>query len=379
MVGPKRGTKGYDMEESLKAYFWQAGYFVVRGLPYQIDGEDVTDVDLWLYERPAASTRRRIIVDIKNKRSPKAAERIIWTKGLQAALGVEGAIVATTDGRSSMRRLGRGLSLQVLDGEALTKIGQSDKIELSSQQSLEVLNEAVRTTDENRRSGDWRSALHESRASLVSGFGVQSTNLNLATSAFFAGQAIAAQPKSDQAMLGVRLMYLTSAFAAISLDYVLADQAFRSPDERRSIIVNAIRFGQSELQPSLPMVKAAVNLARKYAESGHAVAKQIEIGFHEEASRIPAEFIADYLAKISRAETLFNAARELERASSLIDLPSFDSLSNDARSVLGVFLDFNGISREKIALAWPLRVKRAASEHNIAGDLGLFGKEKNEE
>ncbi len=87
--------KGYLLEETLREYFRQAGYFAVRGVPFQLAGDDVTDIDLWLYERPTASGRRRTIVDIKNKVRPKAVERIVWTTGLRAALGVEAALVAT--------------------------------------------------------------------------------------------------------------------------------------------------------------------------------------------------------------------------------------------------------------------------------------------
>src|SRR4029079_147796 len=61
------GRKGSDLEETLKEYFWQAGYFAVRGVPYRLDDEDVTDVDVWLYERPAARARRRFTVAAKNK------------------------------------------------------------------------------------------------------------------------------------------------------------------------------------------------------------------------------------------------------------------------------------------------------------------------
>src|SRR5271166_3979663 len=110
MASPRPGGKGLDFEEALRAYFWQAGYFVIRGVPYLAAGEFVTDIDLWLYERPAALTRRRLIVDAKNRRSPKVSERIIWSKGLQAALGVDGAIVATTDKRPSARRLSKALN-----------------------------------------------------------------------------------------------------------------------------------------------------------------------------------------------------------------------------------------------------------------------------
>lgn len=370
MAMVKRGVKGFDLEESLKEYFWQAGYFVVRGVPYQVDGEDVTDVDLWLYERPAASSRRRIIVDIKNKKSPKASERVIWTRGLQSALGVDGAIVATTDNRPGVRRLAKTIGLQVLDGTAVSRIAQSEKLKTTNLLSLEDFNSAIRNLDDQRRSNEWRNMMHDARSSLITGMGVQSTNKNLAACAFFAEQTALAQPLSQQAALGIRTLYLTSALAAISLDFVLAEQAFRSPDERKQIIINAIRFGQSDSVASMPIIKAAISLARKYSENGNATAKQIEYGFYEDADRIPAEFIAEYLSKISRADTLFNVAREIEHAAFSIELPGYDQLSIDARSVLGVFLDFNGISREKIALAWP--ASRGNSKENKSRNLGLF-------
>jgi hypothetical protein len=47
--------------------------------------------------RQSASVRTRTIVDVKDKRSPKAFERVLWARGMQLALGCDRAIVATTD------------------------------------------------------------------------------------------------------------------------------------------------------------------------------------------------------------------------------------------------------------------------------------------
>jgi hypothetical protein len=252
MAVPQSGGKGLDLEEALKAYFWQAGYFVVRGIPYRLEGEDVTDIDLWLYERPAALTRRRLIVDVKNRRSPKVSERIIWSKGLQTALGVDGAIVATTDKRPSARRLSKALNVTLLDGDAVTKLTQSERLKETGQLRSEEFDNAVKRVDEGRRSVEWRQNLNDARASLISGMGVQSTNKSLTVGAFFAEQTLSAHPRSEQAQVALRLVYLTSALAAISLDYVLADQAFRSQDDRRLSIINSIRFGQSETRSYRP-------------------------------------------------------------------------------------------------------------------------------
>lgn len=356
------GSKGLGLEEALRTYFWQAGYFAVRGVPYRLDGEDVTDIDLWLYERPAAATRRRLIVDVKNRKTPRAAERIIWVKGLQAALAVDGAIVASTDKRPSTRRLSKALNVTLLDGDALSKLTQSEQLRKTTQLRLEDLVDAVKRIDQSRRSADWRERMEDARGSLISGMGVHSANTSLAAAAFFAEQALSAYPGSEQSHIGLRLFYFTSALAAISLDYVLADQAFRSAEERRQSIISSIRFGQADGATAHPNVRAAISLARKYVENGSAAAKQIEYGFYEEAERIPAEIIADYVARVATSDALFIVAREIDKASWAIELPSFDELSAEAKSLLGVFLDFNGISREKIASAWPrLGRKRASS------------------
>lgn len=370
---PRPGAKGPDLEEALKTYFWRAGYFVVRGVPFRLEGEDVTDIDLWLYERPGALTRRRLIVDIKNRKSPKVSERIIWTRGLQAALGIDGAIVATTDNRPAARRLAKELNITLLDGDAVAKITNSEQLKRVDQIRLEELDQAVKRIDQSRRSSEWRETFQAARSSLLSGMGAQATNTNLASSAFFAEQTILAQPCSEQAQIGLRLFYFTSALAAISLDYLLADEAFRSQEDRRQSIVGSIRFGRSQTKEPLPVIQAAIALARKYADNGSAAARQIEHGFYSDAEQIPAEIIAEYVSRISSSDALFNVAREIEWAALCTPMRAYDEMSKDAKSLLGVFLDFNRLSREKVAIAWPPRAGGASAKLGLpyaSGDSG---------
>ena len=105
----KSNQKGIVLEELLRAYFLRAGFFVIRGVPISFEGDDLTDVDLWLYERPTGTTRRVQIVDIKYKQRPKAVERLLWTRGLVDALDVDGAYVATTDKRKNLRKVAKKL------------------------------------------------------------------------------------------------------------------------------------------------------------------------------------------------------------------------------------------------------------------------------
>jgi hypothetical protein len=290
---------------------------------------------------------------VKNKRSPKVSERIIWTRGLQMALGVDSAIVATTDRRPSTRRLAKSIGVTLLDGEAIGKLSGSDQLREGNQITFDELLASIKVVDQSRRSRELRNTFDDARASLISGFGVFSLNKNLRANGFFGEQALVAQPDSHQAALAMRLYYFTAAIIAISLDFVLADHAFRSPEDRRQIIIDAVRFGQTESNRSVSTIKTALELARQYADNGTVVAKQIERGLHEKANAIAAEIIADYVVKVSGRSILFDLAKDLEAHSLSENLRAFDSLEVDTKSFLGVLLDFSGLSRENIAAAHP--------------------------
>jgi len=57
------------------------------------------------------------------------------------------------------------------------------------------------------------------------------------------------------------------------------------------------------------------------------------------------------------------------------ELPSFDAMSSEAKSLLGVFLDFNRISREKVAEAWPRKARGPVENSGAtsATKAGLLG------
>ena len=71
-------SKGMRLEEILRDYFLKTGVYVVRGVPFVYEQEDVTDIDLWMYSRTSSFSREITIVDVKNKKTPQALERIFW-------------------------------------------------------------------------------------------------------------------------------------------------------------------------------------------------------------------------------------------------------------------------------------------------------------
>src|SRR5690606_10294824 len=115
-------SKGEYMEELLRNYFLNSGYYVVRGVKYRYESIDITDVDLYLYGRSSSVTRQRINVDIKNKKAPQAFERILWANGVKQLLNFDSCIVATTDYRPVLHKFAQMHSTSVLDGNFLSKL-----------------------------------------------------------------------------------------------------------------------------------------------------------------------------------------------------------------------------------------------------------------
>ena len=160
--------KGAALEEVLRLYFLKAGHFVVRGVPFAFDGNDLTDVDLWMYERPTGASRRISAVDAKSKQKPRAVERVLWTKGLVAALGLDGAYVATTDQRPFLRELASKLSLSVIDGADLKRIQMSSGLGFEGRLTDEELIERIQAVDKSLRSKELQSERSEVRLGIVS-------------------------------------------------------------------------------------------------------------------------------------------------------------------------------------------------------------------
>ncbi len=114
--------KGSDLEELVRAYFAHQGFFALRSAAYKHEDEQVTDIDVWLYGRQSSSVQTRIVIDVKNRRSPRAFERILWMRGIQLALGCNRAVVATTNDGPKIASFARQQNVAVLTKAFLTRI-----------------------------------------------------------------------------------------------------------------------------------------------------------------------------------------------------------------------------------------------------------------
>jgi hypothetical protein len=336
--------KGYHMEELLRRYFIHAGYFTVRGVPFVYEGFEVTDIDIWLYERPSSVSRHRIIVDTKNKSTPKAIERIFWTKGLKEVLGVEQAIVATTDKRAAVSDFGKEQDVLILDGAFLNKLGKSSErfeTRLTEEQFIELL----RTYRPTKEGGDWKGRYRAAKRPLARDLGYNAINGWLIEAKFFAEQA---QLVVTHREVALRMVYIFLSFIAIAFDFVLRDLAFAESPAKLAAINDGLRHGSQGAPGTKRLLELSTGLIEQYAPEYRSLSPRIRERLTKELDAIPTNLLAEYFAKSSVSHELFTVAKELEAAAYNTVFVPPHSLSPTAKGMIGVLFDFWEMDRRAI-------------------------------
>jgi hypothetical protein len=347
----KTGKKGFETEEIVRSYFLGAGFFVVRGVKLRHGGDELTDIDLWLYERSATLARRRIIIDIKDNAQPKAAERLFFVKGLAELIQVEATGIATSDTRRSLRELARKHNVLWIDNADLQRLKSSERLTASSRISDEDLNDLISKVDTSRSSKNVRDTFTSVKSAVADRFGPSCANTALDGTQYFARMNVESHPGSLPAQVFTRLTYFSCAIAAAALDFASGESALRPHQERLISLTDAIRFGEDPkgTAEKLRWAEAAI---RDFAPNGAGLAEVIRNRFNEALHSVPAESLAEITVKMANSDRLFNAARDLEQAAFMINCPAFDDLTVDAKSFVGAVLDFISIDRVAFARGW---------------------------
>jgi hypothetical protein len=338
--------KGYQMEELLRRYFIRSGYFTVRGVPFVYEGFEVTDIDIWLYDRPSSVSRHRIIVDTKNRSTPKAIERIFWTKGLQQVLGIEQAIVATTDKRRAVTEFGREQDVLILDGAFLSRLQKSPEpfdARLTEEQFIDLLG-TYRPTKEG---GDWRGRFKGAKRALARDLGYNAINAWLIDAKYFAEQAHLVSTHREVAL---RVLYLFVSFIEIAFDFVMKDLAFFEPAAKLAALNDGLRHGSQGAAGTKQVLELATGLIEQYAPEQRMLAPRIRERLGKELDAIPTKLLAEYFAKQSVSQELFSVAKELEAAAYKAAFVAPPALSAAAKGLLGVLLDFWELDRKSFLL-----------------------------
>lgn len=350
MTGKKTGKKGFKTEEILRSYFLGAGFFAVRGVHFRLDSQDLTDVDIWLYERSAMLARRRIFVDVKDNATPKAAERLFFIKGLAQLLGADAAGIATSDNRGALKDLARKNGVLWIDNADLQRLKSSHKIDPAARLSDEDLSSEIAAIDKSRSSSTLRDKLGEMKSSLATRFGVSSGNIAIETFKLFCDYALHAHPNSPTAIVATRLSYLASALAAVSFDFVSGETALRPGPERVKSITEALNYGADPVG-TREKLKWAETAARELLDNGQAIADSLRRSFSAAIETPNSEPLAQVIVKVTSSDALFEIARHLESRTYSVNFSPFDDLDLSARAWIGALLDFCDVDRMQFANA----------------------------
>jgi hypothetical protein len=337
--------KGYHMEEALRNYFLQSGYYVARGVPFRYEGFDVTDIDLWLYSRTSPVSREISIVDIKNKKTPQAFERIFWVRGLKIAIQASAAIVATADRRKEVKEFGRNLDVLVLDGAFLSRLQRLEDF-TPCRLLQEEFTGLVQAYELEKLDGGWLKRLADCKSLLSSGLSFDSCNEWLYHAQFFLEQSFA---KPQQRDIALRCYYLLCSFIALAADYILREVLFLELSDRMTVFTDGFTFGSRGSKGMHQVLDITMNLVEQHAERGKAIAGEVRSSVKSSLADMNSSVLAEYLVKNDVARNLFSVAKELEQMAMSREFVHHSTASAEARSLLFCLIDFYGFDRTQFA------------------------------
>jgi hypothetical protein len=340
-----KSNKGEQMEELLRNYFLKAGYYVARGIPFNYEGFDVTDIDLWLYGRNSSVSREVAIVDIKNKKTPQAIERIFWVKGLQLAVHATNALVATTDKRSEVKDFGKEQGVLVLDGHFMSLLSRSDSI-LEYRFSEEELFSEIEKYTLGKLDDDWKGRVVKSKALLAKGLSFDSCNMWLEQGKYFAEQVIT-NPSHRQ--LAYRLCFLIGSYIAVSVDYILRELSFSERHDKEIKLNNGFRYGDGGRKRTKKIINASLALVEQFADNGADISNQVRINLNNELSELPINILSEYFSKSDVGKSLFSTSKELEGLAMAKDFSPHSSSTVETRAFIGCLLDYWGLDRREFS------------------------------
>jgi hypothetical protein len=335
--------KGGLMEETLRDYFLDMGYFVVRGIKYKFSGIDITDVDLWLYQRTSPFKRERTNVDIKNKRIPQALERILWTKGLKECLRLDSAIVATTDSRKEVRAFADLQQIGILDGQFLARLKKHYGL-LEQRLSEEELLLAVRPEKGDRIGEHWVDRLTQIKSRVLSQLDFDGCNTSVNDCRFFIEQSLAVAHKSEAAY---RLIYFTLALILVTVDFVMRDFAFIEKPQQAIFLNDGFRFGSSGKNVADKVFSMAGRLMASGSGKRNVNADVYVKQLRDEAQGLPVEILTEFILRKLNGTALLELARSFESLAYSKAFTHPTLIPSENRAFIGVMLDFLNVDRQR--------------------------------
>lgn len=324
--------KGELMEEKLRIYFLNNGYYVVRGIKYGYEGNEITDIDLMLYGRVSILSRERTNVDIKNKKSPKAFERILWTKGVQELLNFDNCVVATMDRKDAVRSYAKKHGITMLDGNFLQKLNYTLSDRLSEEELLNILSNV--TSYKEFQNKNWKSLYEDSKSRLLDQLDFSGYNTNLIFLNYFLNKTFDPQKKE----IAIRSTYIFISHNLLTLDYIMKDIAFLDADERKKILGNGFKYGNLGEDG----LNRTIDMAIKISGSKYKASQIKQI-----VDEIEINTIKEFFSKQEIIKNLFKWSIMFEKLAFSRTLVSPNNIDIDLKSIIAMFLDYYQLNRKK--------------------------------
>lgn len=343
MTNQQNIAKGELMEELIRNYFINSGYFVVRGVKFRYENNDITDVDLYLYGRSSSITRQRINVDVKNKKSPQAFERILWANGVRELLNFDSCIVATTDQRPVVHKFGQLHNTIILDGAFLSKLrSNSYPNRLPEEELMQrfAQNKSFKTFGNK----DWRYIYEESKSRLLSELDFAGFNSALSYIGYFVEKVVTDPQKREDS---TRLIYLIISHLLITIDFILKDVAFLDISEREKKLSNGFKFGNLGKEGVDKIISIAVQISGNKSASS----------FLKSLEGTPIDILKDFFSKNDNTKNLFSWARDFEKVGFNREFINPENLESPLKGIISLLLDFLGVERKKFFLLFSVTVQ----------------------
>jgi hypothetical protein len=335
-------SKGPSFEELTREYFLSEGYFALRSVTLRAYGDEVTDIDVWTYRRQSTD-RISCVIDVKNKKSPKIFERVLWTKGLQSITKSSRALVATTDANSSASRFAFDNGVQTITKSTIDK--EEIRASMSRRMSLEDLVSELKSYEFQKEDGDWVSRIQDTKSSLVSQTSFQSFNRAMTNFQFF-GERLITRPKFE--FISVRCMLICASIAMIALDKAFEEIQFDDPATFETFLKNGIRYGDGKSERIRNTIGRILNLIESSLENGVAVGRQVASKLDAQFESVRADIITEYFSNPSRLNEVFSVALVFDNMAFSNAGRWNELMTSPSKAILGLLADFASIPRQKI-------------------------------
>lgn len=355
--------KGGVAEEALRHYFQSLGSFVIRGVPLRESGELVSDIDLWVYTRVSAYARQISIVDIKNRKRARGFERILWVRGVQAAVGADEAIVATTDTRNELAPFAARLGVHLLTPQPLKAIVSrfaADNGRLTNEE-LYAIWRAMR-----RGGGETIQARIEAALNhLARGISFPTLNSWIDDAVVFLRAANEIEPSPGAYS---RAAYFSLALIAMGADYLGRDLAFADAETRRLNFQQGLLFGSSAAALGRDMLGFTEAAVTEFLDPTGSSASTIRRGFEDKIAALPVGSLVDFFTRPAAGRELLDGAVALEAAAFARDVPAARELKPEAKALIGAVLDYGGISRAPLLGTRSVKLSAKSEQQSLPLD-----------